>query len=80
MSRKRASGGGRSEEEIQFDATEEVEFTVTKDVAVKPTFEAMGLREELLRGALAWRHFLKDSGGVVLVLIMGGSGDGRERR
>ncbi|EWM21323.1 eukaryotic initiation factor 4a-iii [Nannochloropsis gaditana] len=50
MSRKRASGGGRSEEEIQFDATEEVEFTVTKDVAVKPTFEAMGLREELLRG------------------------------
>jgi hypothetical protein len=27
-----------------------VEFTTTKDVEVLPTFEAMGLREELLRG------------------------------
>jgi len=53
MSRKRAPpGSGEEEETTQYDATEEVEFTVTKDVEVKPTFEAMGLRPELLRGRI----------------------------
>jgi len=53
MSRKRAPpGSGKEEETTQYDATEEVEFTVTKDVEVKPTFEAMGLRPELLRGRI----------------------------
>jgi hypothetical protein len=54
MSRKRVPPGS-GEEETQYDATEEVEFTVTKDVEVRPTFEAMGLRPELLRG-----RFLND--------------------
>eukprot|EP00624_Nannochloropsis_granulata_P007397 evm.model.NODE_7505_length_9346_cov_24.516157.3 len=50
MSRKRTPSGSGEKEETQYDATEEVEFTVTKDVEVKATFEAMGLRPELLRG------------------------------
>lgn len=43
---RRTSGEMRDE----YDETEEMEFTVSKDVEVLPTFEAMGLRDELIRG------------------------------
>lgn len=47
----RRGGGGRDRgERTEWDETEEVEFTVSRDVEVMPTFEAMGLKEELLRG------------------------------
>ena len=45
-----ARGGGGRGEKTQYDESEEVEFTVSNDVDVVPDFEAMGLRQELLRG------------------------------
>jgi len=45
----RSSGGG-SRLRKEWDEGEEIEFTVSKEVEVFPSFEAMGLKEELLRG------------------------------
>jgi hypothetical protein len=35
---------------LEFDETEQVEFTTSGDVDVISTFDEMGLREDLLRG------------------------------
>lgn len=50
MSGRRGSAAKDRGERTEWDEGEEVEFTVSKDVEVKATFEAMGLKEELLRG------------------------------
>lgn len=42
---------------IQEDLTN-VEFETSEDVEVLPTFNTMGLREELLRGIYAYGKFL----------------------
>ncbi len=34
-----------------------VEFTTTKDLKVYPTFESLGLKEDLLRGIYAYGRF-----------------------
>lgn len=40
------------------DDGETVEFTTSKDIAVFPTFEAMGLKEDLLRGIYSYGRCL----------------------
>lgn len=48
----------RSDEmKTEYDESEEIEFTVSKDVEVLPTFEAMGLRDELIRGIFDYGKF-----------------------
>jgi len=42
-----------------FDAKEEIEFTVSDDVDVLPSFDSMGLKEDLLRGIYAYGILLK---------------------
>jgi len=41
-------------ERLDYDAKEEIEFTVTDDVDVIPSFDSMGLKEDLLRGIYAY--------------------------
>lgn len=48
--RRRAGGDDDSRLKTEWDEGEEVEFTVSKEVEVFPTFEAMGLKDELVRG------------------------------
>jgi ATP-dependent RNA helicase len=48
-----SSGGGRSQRE-RVDKDGEMEITVNEDVEVLPTFDNMGLREDLLRGIYAY--------------------------
>lgn len=45
--------------ETQGDDLPLVEFETTEDVEVVPTFDNMGLRDELLRGIYAYGMFLQ---------------------
>lgn len=47
----------RNPQKFQEDLTN-VEFETSEDVEVLPTFNTMGLREELLRGIYAYGKFL----------------------
>lgn len=47
----------RNAQKFQEDLTN-VEFETSEDVEVLPTFNTMGLREELLRGIYAYGKFL----------------------
>ena len=44
--------GSKGGEKLDYDGKEDIEFTVTDDVEVMPTFNFMGLREDLLRSKL----------------------------
>eukprot|EP00640_Fibrocapsa_japonica_P001275 CAMPEP_0113935586 /NCGR_PEP_ID=MMETSP1339-20121228/2714_1 /TAXON_ID=94617 /ORGANISM="Fibrocapsa japonica" /LENGTH=402 /DNA_ID=CAMNT_0000937797 /DNA_START=78 /DNA_END=1286 /DNA_ORIENTATION=- /assembly_acc=CAM_ASM_000762 len=44
----------KSREVIDYDEKEEIEFTVTEGVEVLPSFDAMGLKEDLLRGVYGY--------------------------
>ena len=44
--------GSKGGEKLDYDGKEDIEFTVTDDVEVMPTFDVMGLREDLLRSKL----------------------------
>ena len=46
--------GSKGGEKLDYDGKEDIEFTVTDDVEVMPTFDVMGLREDLLRGIYAY--------------------------
>mmetsp|Transcript_35213 Transcript_35213/g.35866 ORF Transcript_35213/g.35866 Transcript_35213/m.35866 type:complete len:403 (+) Transcript_35213:51-1259(+) len=43
-----------NKERLDYDEKEEIEFTVTDDVDVIPSFDSMGLKEDLLRGVYAY--------------------------
>lgn len=43
---------------IDYDADADIEFTLTHDVEVMPSFDAMGLKEDLLRGIYAYGMIL----------------------
>ena len=48
-----ANGGGKGER-TQYDKSSGIEFTQSRAVTVCPTFEAMGLKPELLRGIYSY--------------------------
>lgn len=39
---------------VDEDDGDSVEFTTSKDIQIYPTFEAMGLKEDLLRGIYSY--------------------------
>ena len=39
---------------VDYDADADIEFTLTHDVEVMPSFDSMGLKEDLLRGIYAY--------------------------
>lgn len=45
-----ASSGVRTNRKIQAEDLQQVEFETSEDVTIKPTFDSMKLKEELLRG------------------------------
>lgn len=58
---------------IQEDLTN-VEFETSEDVEVLPTFNTMGLREELLRGIYAYgKFFLYEKWKIKNVVLMAAS-------
>lgn len=44
---------------VQTEDLSNVEFETSEDVEVLPTFDSMGLREELLRGIYAYGKYLE---------------------
>jgi len=50
MSGEKQGGGGG----LNNDDLKNIEFETSEDVEVTPTFDAMGLREELIRGIYAY--------------------------
>jgi ATP-dependent RNA helicase len=44
---------------VQSEDLSNVEFETSEDVEVLPTFDSMGLREELLRGIYAYGKYFK---------------------
>jgi hypothetical protein len=50
--------GGRQVERVDYDEKEAIEITVSGDIEVFPSFDAMGLKEDLLRGIYAYGLYL----------------------
>ena len=54
---------------VLTDDLKTVEFETSEDVDVTPTFDSMGLREELLRGIYAYGKIWNKVGGEVFTWI-----------
>jgi ATP-dependent RNA helicase len=56
-----ASGGSSRRNNADDDDLANVEFETSEDVEVIPTFDSMGLREDLLRGVYAYGKISPES-------------------
>lgn len=54
---------------VQTEDLSNVEFETSEDVEVLPTFDSMGLREELLRGIYAYGKYLKSKYPLVILHV-----------